>query len=304
MMKKTILALWLLAFCGNVLQGQIPSFIKDVLPKGTVVQSDILYAADTLKQHKLDLYIPEHTGKTLPLLIWIHGGGWRSGNKYSDMDYMKSTLKAILEHGYAVASIDYRYSTTAVFPAQIQDCNRAVDYLYRNSGKYLLDKKRIAVIGFSAGGHLASLMATSNNSNIDAFYFNKKRPGFKIRAAIDFFGPADFIARISSLKLDEGIQMSTSTALLGAQPVNRPDLAKFASPTTYVDKADPPFLIFHGDKDQTVPIVLSKLLDSYLKLANVQSEFVVVPGAQHGGVLFASEEIKDKILIFLNTHLK
>ena len=193
---------------------------------------------------------------------------------------------------------------TAIIPAQIQDCNQAANFLYEKSGKYHVDKDKIAVIGFSAGGHLASLMATSNNNNIESFYYNGVKPLFKIKAAIDFYGPSDFIARISSMKLDDaGDQMSTSTALLGAKPVDRPDLAKYASPTTYVDKADPPFLIFHGDQDRTVPVMLSKLLDSYLKLAHVESEFVIVQGASHGGELFGSEDIKNKILSFLNTHL-
>ena len=303
-MKKTIVLFCLFILWGNGLSAKIPLFLKDILPKGTVIFSDIAYAGDTLKRHNLDLYVPPHGGNSLPLLIWIHGGGWRAGNKYNDMDYMTGTLKAVFEKGYAVASIEYRYSTTAIFPAQIQDCNRAADFLYENSGKYSLDKSRFAVIGFSAGGYLASLLATSNNNTVESFYYNNIKPCFKIQAAIDFFGPTDFIARIGSMKLDEGDQKSTSTALLGAEPVDRPDLAKVASATTYVDKADPPFLIFHGDKDTTVPITLSKLLDSYLQLANVHSEFVIVNGAPHGGKLFGSEEIKNKILVFLNTYLK
>lgn len=293
----------LLFIYGNALHAQMPSKIKDVLPEGTLVQSNIPYASDTLKNHTLDLYIPKHIGNSLPLVVWIHGGGWIGGDKFGDMENMKSTLKAILDNGFAVASIAYRFSTTDIFPAQIQDCNQAVNYLYNNSLKYNLDKNKIAVIGFSAGGHLASLIATSNNNTVNAFYYKNQKPHFKIRGVIDFYGPSDFIARIGSMPLDEGEHKTTSTGLLGAQPLARPDLAKFASPTTYIDKADPPFLIFHGDKDTTVPITLSKLLDSYLKLANVQSEFVIVEGGQHGGELFRSEDIKNKVLAFLNTHL-
>ena len=303
-MKKTIVICWFFIFIGNVLQAQIPAYLKAIIPEGTIIHSNIAYAGDTLIRHTLDLYLPPHDNNPHPLLIWIHGGGWRGGNKYNDMDYMTGTLKAVFEKGYAVASIDYRYSTTAIFPAQIQDCNQAVNFLYENSGKYSIDNQKFGVIGFSAGGYLASLLATSNNDTIEAFYYNKIKPRFKIKAAIDFFGPSDFIARIGSMKLDEGNKKSTSTLLLGAQPVDRPDLAKFASPTTYVDKDDPPFLIFHGDKDVTVPITLSKLLDSYLQLANVHSGFVIVAGAPHGGKLFGSEEIKNKILEFLNTYLK
>jgi acetyl esterase/lipase len=303
-MKKVIFFSSLFIVCHNALQAQIPSSIKNFLSEGTVIYSDIAYAADTLIRHKLDIYIPQNTVKSPPLLIWIHGGGWTAGDKYRGVDIVKPTLKAILDNGFAVAAINYRYCTTDLFPAQIQDCNQAIDYLYKNSEKYHIDKNSIGVIGFSAGGHLASLVATSNNNKIKAFYANNKISRFKIRAAIDFFGPSDFIARIGSMLLDEGEKKSTSTALLGQQPLNRPDLAKFASPTTYVDKADPPFLIFHGDKDPQVPITLSKLFDSHLKLAHVQSEFVIVPGAGHGGEQFGSEEIINKILSFLNTHLK
>lgn len=300
--KLSLLSLLLLVF-GYTLRAQIPSQIKEAIPEGTQVQLDIPYASDTLKKHSLDLYIPKHIKNPVPLVIWIHGGGWVGGNKFGDMENMKSTLKGILDNGFAVASIAYRFSTTDIFPAQIQDCNQAVNYLYDNAAKYNLDKNKIAVIGFSAGGHLASLIATSNNNTVDSFYHKNQKPRFKIKGAIDFYGPSDFIARIGSMPLDEGGHKTTSTGLLGAQPLNRPDLAKFASPTTYIDKADPPFLIFHGDKDTTVPITLSKLLDSYLKLANVPSEFIIVQGGGHGGELFRSEDIKNKVLAFLNTHL-
>nr|WP_314896449.1 alpha/beta hydrolase [uncultured Flavobacterium sp.] len=303
-MKKSTVFLLFLIFLAGKLAAQIPSNIQNLFPQGTVMYGTIPYASDSLVKHTLDIYVPAKHEKKSPLVIWIHGGGWRQGDKYGDMGNMKTTINALLANGFAVASINYRYSTTAIFPAQIQDCNQAVDFLYKNSEKYFLDKDNIAVIGFSAGGYLASLIGTSNNNNNEAFYFNKKQPVFKIKAVIDFYGPSDFIARIGSMSIDEGGQISTSTALLGAQPLLRPDLAKIASPTTYIDKNDPPFLIFHGDKDQTVPITLSKLLDSYLKLANVQSDFVIVPNAQHGGTLFNTEDIKNKIIVFLNTHLK
>jgi acetyl esterase/lipase len=301
--KKIAILYLLLLVYGYTLHAQVPSKIKEALPEGTQVQLDIPYASDTLKKHTLDLYVPKHIRNPLPIVVWIHGGGWKGGDKFGHMEKMKSTLKAILDNGFAVASITYRFSTTDIFPAQIQDCNQALNYLYDNAIKYNLDKSKIAVMGFSAGGHLASLIGTSNNNAVDGFYYKNQKPHFKIRGVVDFYGPSDFIARIGSMPLDEGENKTTSTGLLGAQPLTRPDLAKFASPTTYIDKADPPFLIFHGDKDTTVPIVLSKLLDSYLKLAKVQSEFVIVQGGQHGGELFSSEEIKSKILAFLNAHL-
>jgi len=303
-MKTVFFILACFILNASLLFAQVPSFVKSILPEGTVIHTDISYAADTSSLHKLDIYLPPNPKKSHPLLIWIHGGGWTAGNKYGDMDYMKSLVKTVLDSGYVLASINYRFATEAVFPAQIQDCNQAIDFLYENAANYSINRNRIALIGFSAGGHLASLVGTSNNNEIPEFNPNREKPNFKIRAVVDFYGPSDFIARIGSMKLDEGNQKSTSTNLLGVQPVLRPDLAKFASPTTYIDKDDPPFLIIHGEKDQQVPITLSKLLDSYLKLAGVPSEMIIVPGAPHSGELFGAEAIKNKVMIFLKTHLK
>lgn len=303
MKTVSFILIFFICWC-SLLVAQIPSFVKSVLPEGTVTHSDISYAADTSSFHKLDLYLPPNQKKSRPLVIWIHGGGWTAGNKFGDMDYMSLLVKSVLEKGYALASINYRLAPEAIFPAQIQDCNKAIDFLYEKAGDFFIDKTRFAVIGFSAGGHLASLVGTSANNEIPEFYPNRKKPEFKIRAVVDFYGPADFIARIGSMKLDEGDQKSTSTNLLGVQPVLRPDLAKFASPTTYIDKGDPPFLIIHGEKDQQVPPTLSKLLDSSLKLAGVQSELIIVPGAPHSGELFGTDEIKNKVLVFLDAHLK
>src|SRR3569833_2113662 len=149
------------------------------------------------------------------------------------MGYMTQTLKAFADSGYAVASIDYRWSTTAPFPAQIQDCNQAVQFLYDNAAKYNLDKDKITLIGFSAGGHLASLLALSNNKNIKSFYTDGKKPKFKIRLCLDFYGPSDF----NLLKGNETADpKSPVSLLLGATVTARPDLAKAASPVAYIDK--------------------------------------------------------------------
>lgn len=102
-------------------------------------------------------------------------------DKYADMGYMKNTIKGFIDSGYALASIDYRFSTDAAFPAQIQDCNQALEYLYQHAEQYKLDKNRMAVIGFSAGGHLASLMALSANNAVKEFHFNKTKTHFRLK---------------------------------------------------------------------------------------------------------------------------
>ena len=113
--------------------------VMDVFPTGTVVYGNIPYNNDSLKKHLLDIYLPPEAKGKLPLVIFIHGGGWLSNDKYADMGYMRKTVAEIISSGFALASIDYRFSTQAVFPAQIQDCNRAVSFLYDNADKYGFD---------------------------------------------------------------------------------------------------------------------------------------------------------------------
>lgn len=272
-----------------------------IFPSGTTLIGDIPYASDTLKKHLLDIYLPPVKKASYPLIVWIHGGAWMLNDKYADMGYMTQTLKAFADSGYAVASIDYRYSTTAVFPAQIRDCNQAFEFLYDNADKYSLDKNRIAVIGFSAGGHLASLLALSNNNNIKDFYADGKKPKFKIRLCLDFYGPSDF----TTLKGNDGADpKSPITLLLGATVTNRPDLAKAASPVTYIDKNDPPFLIVQGEKDESVNPAQSELMSNRLKQAGVKNELIIVKDAPHYGVMFDADYIRKSIFSYLDAYMK
>ena len=235
----------------------------------------------------------------LPLVIFIHGGGWLSNDKYADMGYMKKTVSEIISNGFALASIDYRFSTQAVFPAQMLDCNRAISFLYDNADKYGFDKNRFAVIGFSAGGHLASMVGLSKNNNISAFFMPGTSKSFSFKAVVDFYGPAELIMFPGA-----GDAKSPEALLIGAAPLDRPDLAKTASPVTYVDKDDPPFLIIHGEKDELVSPNQSRLLSSWLKLSGVPKELIIVKEAPHFGVMFDSDEIRNKVVSFLRMQLK
>ena len=206
-----------------------------------------------------------------------------------------------MDKGYAVASINYRYSTDVPFPGQIQDCNQAVEFLYQNAAKYKLDRERIAVIGFSAGGHLASLMGLSNNSNIKEFYHDGKKPGFRIKLVLDFYGPSDLLSLKESTV---NVSPNPITQLLGAPIVDRPDLGKIASPVTYIDKNDPPFLIVQGEKDEAVEYMQSVSLSLHLKLADVKNELIIVPNAPHFGVMFDAENIREKVFQYLDEYIK
>jgi acetyl esterase/lipase len=290
----------LLSFMFVVLVGasaQVPDRVRAWFPEGTVFHQNIPYANDTLKKHLLDIYVPANAKGPVPLVVWVHGGAWMLNDKYADMGYMKNTIRGFLEKGYALASIDYRYSTTARFPAQIIDCNTALEFLNTNAAKYKLDKNRIALIGFSAGGHLASVQGLALNNEVADFYPNGKKPTFKLKGVIDFYGPSDFLAMIG--RADPDTTSDPISILIGANVIRRPDLSKRASPVTYVDKNDPPFFIVQGEKDESVPYQQSVLLHSWLDIVGVKNEITIVKGAPHYGEMFDAAEIREKMFRFL-----
>ncbi|MEJ7643819.1 MAG: alpha/beta hydrolase [Chryseolinea sp.] len=299
---RTLLLLTFISLTALNANAQVPERVKAWFPAGTIFHQNIPYAKDTLKKHLLDIYLPQNAKANTPLVIWIHGGGWMSNDKYGDMGYMSNTIRSFIEKGYALASTDYRHSTTAVFPAQILDCNAAIEFLYANAAKYKLDKDKFALIGFSAGGHLASVVALSLNNNVTEFYPSNKKPSFKIKLVLDFYGPSDFLSLVGAADL--AVTTDPISTLLGASPVKRPDLSKKASPVSYVDKNDPPFFIVHGEKDDAVPYQQSVLLQSYLDLAKVKNELTIVKGAPHYGEMFDVEEIRGKLFAFLEANMK
>jgi acetyl esterase/lipase len=297
-MKKTSIQFFLLFFIAGIQGLAQTNRVMDIFPPGTILYGNIPYINDTLQKHLLDIYLPAGTKGKLPLVIFIHGGGWLSNDKYADMGYMRKTVAEIISSGYALASIDYRFSTQAVFPAQILDCNRAVSFLYDYADTYGFDKERFAVMGFSSGGHLASLVGLSENNDIPAFYMPGSSQSFSFKAVVDFYGPSELILfpGANDEKSPEGL-------LIGAAPLQRPDLAKAASPVTYVDKNDPPFLIIHGEKDELVSPRQSRLLSSWLSVSGVPNELIMVKDAPHFGAMFDADEIRYKVISFLRDHL-
>ena len=283
--------------------GTTPSFsqsnrVINLFPEGTVLHGNIAYQNDTLKKHLLDIYLPGNAIEKVPLVVFIHGGAWLSNDKYADMGYMKETISEIIESGYALASIDYRFSTQAVFPAQMRDCNAAISYLVNNADTYGFDIERMVVMGFSAGGHLASMVGLAKNNNVDAFFLPESNKDFHFKGVVDFYGPAD-------LTLFPGANDASSPEgiLIGAAPLDRPDLAKAASPVSYVDENDPHFLIIHGEKDDMVSPRQSHLLSSWLTVKDVPNELVIVKDAPHFGPMFDAEEIRMKVMAFLRKSL-
>ena len=223
---------------------------KDTLDiAGTKVYRNIPYVKNGLPEQNFDLYIPDSAKKPMPLIIWIHGGGWDGGYKgWIEIPYLAKL-------GYAIASIEYRFSRVAPFPAQVIDCNEAIYYLWKNAKKYGFDISRFVIGGGSAGGHLSALIGTSANNHVAEFYNDiNKENKVRIRAVLDYYGPSDLnVVHGRAAYLDYDGPNSALNKLLGVNALDRPDLAAIASPVTYIDKNDPPILIIHGDIDGFVP---------------------------------------------------
>ncbi|WP_116126237.1 alpha/beta hydrolase [Lewinella sp. IMCC34183] len=296
-MQKVILFLLLTGCLGSGMAQTNRVF--NLFPAGTQLHADLPYQDDTLHKHLLDIYLPPEADGRLPLVIWIHGGAWMVNDKYADMSYMGETIREIINAGYALASIDYRFSTEAVFPAQLQDCNQAISWLYHHADDYGLDTARFALMGFSAGGHLASLVGLSSNAAVPEFFTGGSPQRFPLRAVVDFYGPAQLI-----LFPGADDPSSPESLLLGASPLERPDLAEAASPVTYADAGDPPFLIIQGEKDESVDPKQSRLLSAWLSVRDVENELHIVPGAPHYCQMFDAPVVRARVLAFLGRHLK
>lgn len=273
---------------GNIVAAQTkgPNF-----PDGTLVEKNLSYG--THERNKLDLAVPKGTGP-FPLLVWIHGGGWEAGDKNGFGPFATQ-----LARGYAVATINYRFSKHAAFPAQIHDAKAAVRYLRANAKKYNIDAEKIGVGGSSAGGHLAALLGTSAGVKDLEGDPAAKPNASRVQAVFDLFGPTD-LAKLSP----PGAPENPVTRLLGGDTGAKKLLAELGTPQKHIAKDNPPFLIMHGDSDKLVPIQQSEELHAALKTAGVQSEFVVVKGAGHGGPGFATKENLDKLNRFLDKSLK
>jgi len=254
------------------------------------IQRDIEYAKVGKVALTLDLYLPRGKARE-PLIVWVHGGAWRSGSKKS------MPLTKLVEEGYSVASVDYRLSTQARFPAQVHDIKAAIRYLRGHGERWKVATKKIVVAGDSAGGHLAALVGVSNrNAELEGEAGNHRNQSSDVQGIISFYGAAN-LTTILKQSTPHGLEVRVPALdlLLGGQPDAVPALARLASPVFYVDHGDPPLLLLHGDQDPQMPINQSlELLGAYQK-AKAPVQFEVVHGAAHGGAMFYDVE-RTKIL--------
>jgi acetyl esterase/lipase len=271
---------------------------------------DVKYGVDSETQ-KIDIYLPENkSAKPYPLLLHIHGGAFAIGDK---RDGHITKLLDALEHGYAFASVDYRLSGEAIFPAAVLDCRAAIRYLKANAAKYELDPSRFAVIGGSAGGNLVALMAM--NIPNGEFYGEQGQTfstDASVKTAVEWFGPTDFKqmdaqAEANGISFkDHNAEYSPESCYIGTPiPVADNGLVQKANPMTYISKDMAPLLIEHGTVDKLVPFQQSLIFIDALDAAGLSGRFKFIPleNAEHDDPQFESDENMAIVWDWLNTYL-
>lgn len=276
------------------------------LPAGIRMEKDIAYIEGGDEAQRLDIYLPEKpSDKPLPLVVHIHGGGWRAGSKFP------CPVAGMALKGYAVASVEYRFSQKAVFPAQIQDCQAAIRWLRARAKQYNFDTARVGVIGGSAGGHLSALVGTSGGKKaFPPIGGNEDQPD-RVQAVCDIYGPADFTTVMQHAAEDKNVKnifafntpSDPYSSLIGAKLDDKPK-AEAVSPAHYVSEDSPPFLILHGTHDALVPYAQSEQLAAALKAKGREVWLQKLPGSGHGGPAFGKPPVMRLTQNFFDKHLK
>ena len=268
-----------------------------------VVKKDVDYAGTGNSRQALDLYLPKSHGKAseaLPLLVFIHGGGWAKGDKGSG----GKRLTEWVESGKFVgASIGYRLTDEAQWPAQIHDCKAAIRWLRANAAEYGIDPDRIAVWGTSAGGHLVAMLGVSGDvEELEGNVGAHPEVSSEVTCVVNFFGPSELLTMSDHpSRIDHDAPDSPESMLVGGTLQENPDTANNASPITWVSSADEPSLIVHGTEDQLVPYPQSADFEQALEEAGVPTILLTVDGGGHGQGF--GPAVNEAVAEFLNHHL-
>ncbi|HEY1922835.1 MAG TPA: alpha/beta hydrolase [Tepidisphaeraceae bacterium] len=269
------------------------------IPAGYHTIRDIAYVPHAGRSQLLDIYVPNVSTAPRPLMIWIHGGGWSTGDKAAPPGM------GLLLRGYVVASINYRLSSQAVFPAQIYDCKAAVRFLRAHAREFDIDPNRIGVWGCSAGGQLASLLGVTNGRR-EYEGAPTAAVSSDVQAVCDWFGPTDFV----QWKNLTGAGEIVVNQLLGSITANsittgHDAAARFASPAEQLGRSPiVPFLIMHGDQDRIVPVRQSQIFYDRLRAAGASAKLIVLSHAGHGTGWFKSRDTLFTVYDFFDRCLK
>lgn len=273
------------------------------LPEGIEALRDLAYADTDNPRQKLDLYLPKarKPDAPLPIIVFIHGGGWQGGDKASGL----GNLSRFVQSGdYAGISIGYRLTNEAQWPAQIHDCKAAIRWIRAHAKEHGLDAGKIAVWGTSAGGHLVSMLGTSGDvKELEGTLGKNLDQDSKVTCVLNYFGPEDFLTMVkqpSTIDRTKGSDFPEAK-LLGGPVSERAAIAKEASPVTHISKGDPPFFTAHGTKDPLVPYAQAEELHAALQKASVPSLLQEMTNGGHG---FKSPVLDERVKQFLDLHLR
>jgi acetyl esterase/lipase len=284
-----------------------PSFAQSCQTYSGLTYATYVDAAGTTKELKLELLVPTSASGPVPVVVWTHGGGWRGGSRLP----IPERLTALCARGYAVASVDYRLTTEALWPAQIQDCKGAVRWLRANAATYNLDPNRFGSWGDSAGGHLAAMLGvtgglrevTIGNAVVDLEGTTGGNLGqsSRVQAAVDWYGATDSLQmRFYPSSTNHDSAVSDESRLIGAAIQNNPERVATTNPVSYVTPDDPPFLIMHGTVDILIPFDQSQLLVDALRANGVDVTFRPQQNLGHGGSVWNPVSISQPVYDFFD----
>ena len=240
------------------------------IPDGLHYSKDILYKIAGNDSLKLDICYPKNIKGPSPLLVFIYGEAWKHGNKDKYLGYLIKFAKK----GYVTASVWYRTSRKATYPAAVEDAKCAVEWLAANAVRYHIDTDNIALIGGSTGGYLALMIAYTQGADKFNGNCSTNKTNYNIKAVVDLYAPVDLTDK-------QVIEKTDAEQFIGKPYSAAPRLYEKASPLNYITGNAPPTLIFHGTIDDIVPIEQSETLESKLKEAGVPVEYHSMKGWPH-----------------------
>lgn len=238
------------------LESKIPETIEEI--------KDVEYKNVNGKSLQMDFYRPKNADGPLPLLLFIHGGGWRSGKRSDYLVYLTS----FAQKGYMTATVTYRLKRDSIYPAAVEDVTDAVKWLFENGENYGYNPDRIVLVGGSAGAHLAMLAGYGWGNPVSQSH--NAAPAYRVKAVVDIYGPVDLTTEYAQNQL-------LVTGFIGHSYNEKPDLYREASPNTYLNDSCPPTMILHGTSDMLVPINQSDTMKSRLDALGVPCEYYQVP---------------------------
>jgi acetyl esterase/lipase len=282
---------------------QKQSVLNACAKSGVEVRLDQPYAENDNVKQMVDLYFPKNKGdeKPLPVVALIHGGGWVNGDR---IGYSAQAIQIARTGHYAAVAVGYRLTTEAHWPSQVYDCKAAIRWIRAHAKEYNLDPDKIAVWGSSAGGHLSSLLGTSGGvEELEGHLGANGHYSSRVQCVVNLCGPEDFSQALMFDKENMPVWKDDAVSrLLGGTAQDKNSLAIAASPITHVSNDDPPFITFHGTKDQRVAFLHAEIIHACLQKAGVLSLLVPITGGGHGSV--SHPEVKIRGLHFVDKVLR